>query len=92
MNPKFAQGVTGSDTTRPIFDGTSKKIEDHLIDLETDSMETEPDVRSYFWQFGFALDDDNDPPIDSEERKIFDAKMVRRGREHLKMLKSQGVG
>jgi hypothetical protein len=88
------QGITGSDPTLPIFDGSSMDIKDHLIDIDTDSMETAPDVRVYFWMVGYdSLDlDYPDVPTDLEERKLFDAKMVRTGREHLKDLKQRGLG
>jgi hypothetical protein len=92
--PWLAQGITGSDLTLPIFDGTSKRIEDHLIDIDTDSMETTPDVRVYFWAVGYEIHVPKgpEPPIDLEERKIFDAQLVRAGREHLKELRSRGIG
>ena len=88
------QGITGSDATLPIFDGSSMDIQDHLIDIDTDSMETAPDVRVYFWMVGYdSLDPDYpDVPTDLEERKLFDAKMVRTGREYLKDLKQRGLG
>lgn len=77
-----------------MFDGTSQRIEDHLIDIDTDSMETTPDVRVYFWEVGFEshVPANPQPPTDLEERKIFDAQLVRAGREYLKELRSRGTG
>ena len=69
-------------------------IQDHLIDIDTDSMETAPDVRVYFWAVGYETHDPKFPdiPTDLEERKLFDARMARTGREHLKGLKQRGLG
>lgn len=86
------QGVTGSDPTLPIFTGLSKDSHDHFIDIDTDSMETAPDVRSYFWAVGLDIQHDPVPPVDLEERRVFDAQLVRAGREYLRDIREQGVG
>jgi hypothetical protein len=49
------QGITGADLSLPLFDGTSGNPLDHLIDVDTPSMETCPDVRVYFWNVGMEL-------------------------------------
>jgi hypothetical protein len=87
------QGITGADLTLPYFDGRSTNPLDHLIDLDTDSMETAPDVRVYFWSVGATLcEDDWKGPKESESREEYDARMVRNGREYLKDLKDRGIG
>jgi hypothetical protein len=93
------QGITGSVKNGPYFDGSSMNPLDHLIDLDTDSMETEPDIRVYFWTVGRNSPDcaniqDTQIPLGSraEERKAMDAKLVRAGREYLKELRDQGLG
>ena len=90
----LAQGITGSDLALPFFDGTSKNKDDHFIDLDTASMESAPDVRVYFWIIGFNIHVPEDPdiPSDLETRKVFDAKLVREGREYLKDVRSRGSG
>jgi len=90
----LAQGITGSDVALPLFDGTSKNKDDHFIDLATASMESAPDVRVYFWIIGFHthVPEDPDIPSDLETRKVFDAKLVREGREYLKDVRSRGSG
>jgi hypothetical protein len=86
------QGITGSDPTLPIFTGLSNDNHDHFIDIDTDSMETAPDVRSYFWLLGSDIQHTPVPPVDLEERRVFDSQLVRAGREYLRNLKEQGVG
>jgi hypothetical protein len=67
---------------------------EHLIDLDTDSMETAPDVRVYFWYVGYEtlFEDGCSVPVDSEERKEFDSRVVRAGREYLKEMRDEGFG
>jgi hypothetical protein len=87
------QGITGADLTLPYFDGRSTNPLDHLIDLDTDSMETAPDVRVYFWSDGATLcQDDWKGPKESESREEYDARMVRNGREYLEDLKDRSIG
>jgi hypothetical protein len=89
----FGPGVTGVDLTVPVFDGTSPNPHDYLIDLETDSMERYPDVRSYFYWVGDLQQDAIDPPpTDLEARKLYDDDLVRRGRLYLKSEKAKGHG
>jgi len=86
------QGVTGSNLADPWFDGTSKNPADHFIDLDTDAMESAPDVRSYFWFVGHHVRSDSEVPQDLETRVAFDAELVRAGREWLRNFKDQGLG
>jgi hypothetical protein len=94
INPKFLQpGITGADLTLPIFDGTSANPHDHLIDLDTPSMESCPDVRVYFALVGSVITKDNlSPPKDHAERVLSDARLVRQGREYLKAARDRGDG
>ena len=95
------QGITGADHSLPVFDGLSSNPMDHLLDFDTDSMERHADVRVYFWQIGDELQrlgseliarPDLDPPADLQERILYDAKLVREGREYLKESKADGQG
>jgi hypothetical protein len=86
------QGVTGCDHSLPYFDGKSKHPKDHFIDLDTDSMETAPDVRVYFWLVGYDQQDEPETPTDFEARVIFDGKLVRAGREWLRDRRDLGFG
>jgi hypothetical protein len=86
------QGITGSDSTQPIFTGLSNNNHDHFIDIDTDSMETAPDVRAYFWAIGMDIRNDPVPPVDLGERRAFDAQLVRAGREYLRDVREQGSG
>jgi hypothetical protein len=86
------QGITGSDISRPYFDGTSQDPLDHFIDLDTPSMETAPDVRPYFWTVGHEIQGNPDIPVDLESRIAFDSIMVRAGREWLREYRKQGKG
>lgn len=92
----LASGIRGADPDSPLFDGTSHDPADHLIDVDTASMETYPDVRVYFWLVGLAVQDQKpDPPErpdDPEERNAFDAEQVRKGREYLKAARARGDG
>jgi hypothetical protein len=88
----FGPGVTGADLSVPVFDGTSSDPHDYLIDLETDSMERHPDIRSYFHWVGDLIQDATTPPSDIEARKAYDDDLVRRGRLHLKNARAQGQG
>jgi hypothetical protein len=55
-NPgSIEQGLTGIDLSLPIFDGLSTDPDQHLIDLDTESMERHADVRMYFWIIGHSL-------------------------------------
>jgi len=75
------------------FDGTSSDPHDYLIDLESDSMERFPDVRSYFYRVGDLQQDAIDPPpTDLEARTSYDNDLVRRGRLYLKSEKAKGHG
>jgi hypothetical protein len=102
LDPRhLLQGITGADYSLPIYDGLSTNPLDHLIDFDTDSMEKHADVRVYFWQIGdelqrlgseFIARPDLDPPADPQERILYDAKLVREGREYLKESKADGQG
>lgn len=85
--------MTGADLTLPVFDGTSTNPNDHLIDLDTPSMETCPDVRVYFHYVGELTGKDGVMPSkDPAERIAYDAKRVRQGREYLKAARDRGEG
>jgi hypothetical protein len=86
---QLQQGITGSDVSLPHFDGSSKNPDDHFIDLDTDSMEREPDVRVYFWMVGSEVLDTSEVPID---RVAHDSLLVRTGREWLRDYRSKGYG
>jgi hypothetical protein len=86
---QLQQGITGSDTSLPYFDGSSKRPDDHFIDLDTDSMEREPDVRVYFWMVGSEVLDTFEVPID---RVAHDSLLVRTGREWLRDYRDKGCG
>jgi hypothetical protein len=86
------QGVTGGDHRLPYFDATSKDPKDHFIDLDTDSMETAPDVRVYFWLVAHGIQEEPEPPTNLEARLVFDAKLVRAEREWLRDLRNLGRG
>lgn len=88
----FGPGVTGANPSIPIFDGTSLNPKDYLIDLETDSMETYPDIRSYFYWVGDKAQAASVRPVEPEERKIYDDKLVTLGREYLKEARARGHG
>lgn len=83
------QGITGINLALPYFDGSSKNADDHFIDLDTDSMEREPDVRVYFWHVGSEVLDVMDVPVD---RVDFDSLLVRTGREWLRDYRDKGCG
>jgi hypothetical protein len=92
------QGVTGADTSLPIFDGLSNDPKDYLIDLDTSSMEDCPDVRVYFWKVGITRrmirqgsheELNFDPPIDRVE---WDSSLVVEGREYLRDSRAEGQG
>lgn len=57
-------------------------------------MERAPDVRVYFWEVGRCLRGDTPeaPPKDLEERKLWDALLVREGREYLRKARGEGKG
>jgi hypothetical protein len=80
------EGITGADLSLPLFDGTSKNPKDHLIDIDTPSMETCADVRVYFYAIGESFDEwaGISRPEDHAARIIHDARVVRAGREYLK--------
>jgi hypothetical protein len=89
------EGITGANFNLPIFDGTSKNPYEYLIDLDTDSMETYPDVRVYFYSIGEGLDEDldfGDRPTDPKGRLAWDSRIVRAGREYLKAARQKGHG
>ena len=89
MKPIHQQGITGSDLSLPYFDGSSQNPDDHFIDLDTDSMEREPDVRVYFWMVGSEVLDTSEVPID---RVAHDSLLVRTGREWLRDYRDKGCG
>jgi hypothetical protein len=92
-DPIYGIGVTGADTSLPCFDGTSTDPKDFLIDLDTDSMEKAADVRSYFYLVAeYTKEEANAPPEDMEERKLYDDRMVKAGREYLKSARDRGHG
>jgi hypothetical protein len=87
------RSITGADLSIPIFDGKSVNPNDHLIDLDTDSMETALDVRCYFWMLGDLLHDDVNPLAHTlEEAKVYDNQVVREGRLRLKAARDAGQG
>lgn len=83
------QGITGCDLTLPYFDGSSQNPDDHFIDLDTGSMEREPDVRVYFWMVGSEVLNMSDAPVD---RVAHDSHLVRTGREFLLDYRNKGYG
>lgn len=94
-------GITGVDFDLPLFDGQSNNPDDHIIDLDTDSMERCADVRVYFWSVGdqlqcerqWELDEpDIERPDDPELCLEYDDKLVKMGRLYLKesRLKKEG--
>lgn len=88
------RSITGADLSKPIFDGSSNAMSDHLIDLDSDSMETTLDVRVYFWMIGervrgFAEISRNHT---LEEAKVYDEAVVREGREYVKACRERGAG
>jgi hypothetical protein len=94
-------GVTGVDFGLPLFDGQSTNPADHIIDLDTDSMERCADVRVYFWSVGDQLqcerqaeldEPDIEPPSDPELRLEYDDKLVKEGRQYLKEAKLKKEG
>ena len=76
-----------------MFDGLSTNPADHLIDLDTDSMERCPDVRVYFWtigervlkfeKWGYEQPAGFERPTDPEGREEYDNRLVTMGRKHL---------
>ena len=87
-------GITGGDFTLPLFDGRSDNPVDHTIDLDNDSMERCPDVRIYFWNIGQRVlkrdtwgfeDPGTDRPTDPSLRVEYDDKLVKMGREYLRV-------
>lgn len=86
------QGVTGADSSIPVFDGTSLDPHDFLIDLESDSMERYPDIRSCFHLVGeFSQTNPTTPPSDLVSRISYDDDLVRQGRLFLKAAKARGL-
>jgi hypothetical protein len=90
-------GITGADFTIPLFDGLSSDPKDYLIDLDTDSMGKCPDVRVYFWLVGYetlrnAQVDQPRPEHDLPEQIIYDDRLVKMGRQHLKESQAKGQG
>ena len=93
LDPELLEpGITGSDFTLPLFDGLSTNPADHLIDLDTDSMERCPDVRAYFWSVGEAVirrEEGNvmvsstPRPTDLDRCLEYDDNLVKVGRRHL---------
>jgi hypothetical protein len=95
-------GITGIDPDLPLFDGLSTDPADHLIDLDTDSMERCPDVRVYFWTIGNKVqrqkqhdlkEPDIERPVDSPKPLIeYDDKLVKSGREYLRQSREKKQG
>lgn len=69
----------------PILGGPSTNPKDPFVDVDTDSMETAPDVRVYFWNVGTNILNDSEIPIDLDGNKAFDTNMYRAGREFLRI-------
>lgn len=90
----FNRSITGADLSRPIFDGTSVVPSEHLIDLDSDAMETALDVRVYFWMIGERLrefaEDSKTHTLD--EAKVYDEAVVKEGREYVKACRERGAG
>lgn len=66
-----------------------------MIELNDSSMERIPDVRAYFWAVGESLDKQKTRPAHQqtpEEARIYDEKVVREGREHIKKCRDEGLG
>jgi hypothetical protein len=94
-------GITGSDFTLPLFDGLSTNPADHLIDLDTDSMERYPDVRVYFWTVGESVirrEEGNvmisslQRPTDPDLRLQYDNNLVQVGRKFLQASRNRKEG
>jgi hypothetical protein len=93
LGPELLEpGITGSDYTLPLFDGLSTNPADHLIDLDTDSMERCPDVRPYFWTIGErvvrheegnVMVSSTPRPTDPELCVEYDDNLVKVGRKYL---------
>lgn len=102
LDPELLEpGITGSDFTLPLFDGLSTNPADHLIDLDTDSMERCPDVRAYFWSVGEAVirrEEGNvmvsstPRPTDLELCLEYDDNLVKVGRRHLRESRNRKEG
>lgn len=92
--PRQRKGITGIDLSIPIYDGTSQNAADHLIDLDSESMERYPDVRAYFWKVGreVKLQGKEESPIEADERITYDQELVRAGREYIRWARRQGRG
>jgi len=87
------RSITGADLSRPTFDGRSTNPAEHLIDLDTDGMETALDVRGYFWFLGDFLHKDVEPLDHTLEEAIaYDNQVVREGRLRLKAARDNGQG
>jgi hypothetical protein len=85
--------ILGADLTLPIFDGKSMNTADHLIDLNTPSMETALDVRMYFWTIGDRMEEDEVSLKHTwDQAKVYDDKVVRAGRLYLKACRDRGHG
>lgn len=102
LDPDLSEpGVTGVGFDLPLFDGQSTDPADHIIDLDTDSMERCADVRVHFWNVGQQVQSerawyndqpDAERPIDPALRVEYDDMLVKLGREYLKesMRKKEG--
>lgn len=91
----FDQGITGADLSIPFFDGKGTQSEAFLIDIDTPSMEREPDVRAYFWMLGqFCSEGPIVPtlPAEPKEKIDHDQNIVRKGRELLRSARNEGHG
>jgi hypothetical protein len=87
------RSITGADYSRPTFDGRITNLAEHLIDLDTDGMETALDVRCYFWFLGDFLHKDVEPLDHTLEAAIaYDNQVVREGRLRLKAARDNGQG
>jgi hypothetical protein len=94
-------GVTGVDFSLPLFDGQSTNPADHIIDLDTDSMERHADVRVYFYNVGQNVESIRQwrlglpnivRPTDYALCVDHDERMVKLGREYLKEAKRNKQG
>lgn len=95
LSPELVQdGITGSDKSLKLFDGTSENNADYFIAIEDASMETAPDVRPYFWLLGQWQKGHTelDIPSDHQKRVVYDNELVRAGRQVLQLARREGRG
>lgn len=94
VQSKPQNGITGMDLSADLYDGTSSNEAHHLIELDDDSMEREPDVRAYFWRVGRSQRGGQalERPKKGLERERYDDELVREGRTFLKSARQRGHG